>query len=182
LFVWAAKGNELGEAAYVNGQAKGQPTPVPNENKPSEGSQGVPTMFAKISILATVALVTLLNAANPAAAQNPQKIQFIVRYSTSGNFVLVRDFKNDLSNGFDAQDLARRRLNPLGFHTRIEKKKSTGFDSPFSITTRIRTRLFARTNAPIERTFNSMSEATKFHNSLISLVKDKGLTVQIKTR
>jgi hypothetical protein len=107
-----------------------------------------------------------------------KKTVFVVRYTTSLNWVLAREYDNDLSDGFDASQLARTELQPLGFQTQIKKTKTTGFDTPFSISTNIHTWLSVRTTGSQVRTFGTKAEAVKFRNSLISLVQDRGLTVE----
>ena len=105
-------------------------------------------------------------------------VNYVVRYGTSGDWVLAREYHNDLSNGFDASELARTQLHPLGLETQIRKKKKTGLDSPFSINTRIYTALSVRTSGWLERAFDDRNEAEQFRRTLISLVRDRRLTVE----
>jgi hypothetical protein len=106
-----------------------------------------------------------------------RKPRFVVRYGTSGDWILAREYHNDLSNGFDASVLARK-MNPLGLDTRIRKKKTTGIDTPFSTGTSIYTALSVHTSEQIERAFEDRNEAEQFRRALISLVKDRRLTVE----
>ena len=105
-------------------------------------------------------------------------VNFVVRYGTNGDWVLVREYHNDLSDGFDASILARDQLKPLGLETQIRKKKTTGIDTWFSSGSSTYTAISVRTAVQLERTFEDRNEAEQFRQTLISQVKDKRLTVE----
>jgi hypothetical protein len=105
-------------------------------------------------------------------------MSFIVRYGTSGDWVPAREYFDDLSNGFDASEFARLNLRTHGLDTKIRKKTSTVVDDPFSIQTKLFTTLFVRTDGMLNKTFETRAEAESFRRTLISLVKDRRLTVE----
>src|SRR5262249_16046711 len=57
-----------------------------------------------------------------------KKTVFVVRYTTSGNWVIAPSWIHDLSDGFDASQVARSELQPLGFETRIKKTTTRNVD------------------------------------------------------
>src|SRR6185436_7721225 len=100
-------------------------------------------------------------------------ITYVVRYTTSGNWVDIKRWPNDLSDTFYASQMARVDLNPLGVTTRIKKKKTTEFEFfGGGFYTRLDTTLQGKTDEKLERTFPTKAEAEKFRDDLIQLTKD----------
>jgi hypothetical protein len=108
-----------------------------------------------------------------------KKAVFVVRYGThtSADWWLAREWKDDLSDGFDAQQPARE-LGSFGFQTQIKKKKTTGIGTWFSGGVSIRTSLFVRLPDPIRQTFATRQEAQKFRDSLRAVTKFPGVFVE----
>ncbi len=107
-----------------------------------------------------------------------REVSFVVRYGTNGDWVVAREYPNDLSNGFDAKEFARTKLNPLGLDTRIRTTKSNGIDTPFSNGSSIRSVLLVHTFSQLEMSFDDKDQAEQFRQKLISLVPDRRLTVE----
>jgi hypothetical protein len=108
-----------------------------------------------------------------------KKTVFVVRYGTSRSpdWWLAREWKNDLSDGFDAQQVARE-LNSFGFQTQIKKKRTTGIGTIFSSGVSIQTSLSARVPDAIEETFATRREAEKFRDSLRAVTRFPGVFVE----
>jgi hypothetical protein len=100
-------------------------------------------------------------------------ITYVVRYTTSGNWVDIKRWPNDLSDTFYASEMARLDLKPVGVMTRISKKKTTEFDFfGGGFNARLDTTLQGKTDEKLEQTFPTKAEAENFRDSLVKLTKD----------
>jgi hypothetical protein len=105
-------------------------------------------------------------------------ITYVVRYTTSSNWINAKRWRNDLSDGFEASEMARLKFSPLGVQSRIHKKKTPEVEFFGGVYMRLDTTLQVRTTERLEQTFATKAEAEAFRESLRALVPDGGFTIE----